>query len=139
MYMVCPSNLVTDCRRMEQAASGQCDLHGSGWKLVNLSDEPAVASPKQPEPHLTVTVDERRVPGSGGCSQVTGSFERDGDRLCFSRMVSTMTACPDGMEQEKRPLSELERIPRCCSRGGRLEQVDGIGTAIVRFDAVRLK
>lgn len=70
---------------------------------------------------------------------MTGSFERDGDRLCFSRMVSTMMACPDGMEQEKRLLSELERIPRCCSRGGRLEQVDGIGTAIARFDAVRLK
>jgi len=137
--MVCPSNLVTDCRRMEQAAPGQCDLHGSGWKLVNLSDEPAVASPEQPEPHLTVTVDEQRVPGSGGCSQVTGSFERDGDRLRFSRMVSTMMACPDGMDQEKRLLDGLERVKRYRSRGGRLEQVDGIGTAIARFDAVRLK
>jgi len=106
---------------------------------VNLSDEPAVASPEQPEPHLTVTVDERRVPGSGGCSQVTGSFERDGDRLRFSRMVSTMMACPDGMDQEKRLLDGLERVKRYRSRGGRLDQVDGIGTAIARFDAVRLK
>lgn len=119
---------------MEQAASGQCDLHGRCWKLVRLGDEPVVASPKQLESHLTVAADERRVAGSRGCNRVTGSFAHDGDRLRFGRMVSTIMTYSDGMDQEKRLLRGLERIPRCCSRGGRLEQVNGIGIVIARFD-----
>jgi heat shock protein HslJ len=56
--------------------------------------------------------DELRVAGSGGCNNLMGGFELDGDRLRFARVASTMMACPEGMEQERAFLAALEQLAR---------------------------
>jgi heat shock protein HslJ len=114
-------------------------LRGTYWKLVRLGDDPVTAAANQREAHLIFANDTLRVAGSGGCNRVTGGFDIDGDRLCFSRMAATMMACPDGMEQERRFLGALEHVERYRIRGSHLELLDAEGAVSARFEAVALE
>ena len=111
-------------------------LRGTQWKLVRLGETLVEAAGKQREPHLILASSEPRVSGNAGCNRVAGSFEVDGDKLRFSRMVSTRMACVAGMEQEQRFLQSIEKVERYRIKGSELELLDAGGTVIARFQAV---
>ena len=111
-------------------------LRGTHWKLVRLGETPAEAAGKQREPHLILASAEPRVSGSGGCNRVAGSFELDGDKLRFGRMLSTRMACVAGMEQEQRFLQSIEKVERYRIKGSDLEMLDARGAVLARFQAV---
>lgn len=118
-----------------------CDTPGSDsplgdthWRLVRLLDRPA-AYARQTEPHLVFDVQTGRVSGSGGCNQLLGGFEQQGERLKFKALASTMMACPEGMDQEVRLLQSLERVELFRLRGNHLDLLDAQGAMIARFEA----
>jgi len=82
-------------------AAADSALRGTYWKLVRLGGSPVTAGAKQREAHLVLATDKLSVSGSGGCNRINGSFTIEPGRLRFGRMVSTMMACPEGMEQER--------------------------------------
>jgi putative lipoprotein len=105
------------------------------WKLVRLIGTPVVAASQQQEPNLVFDSQSRRVTGSGGCNRLTGSYEFNGDKLTFSQMASSMMACPNGMETERRFLTALQRVSQLKIMGGQLELLDGSGNVIAVFEA----
>jgi copper homeostasis protein (lipoprotein) len=89
--------------------------------------------------HLIFANYQPRISGSGGCNRLTGSFERDGDKLRLGRMAGSMMACPTGMEQEQRFLQSIEKVERYRIAGSHLEMLDATGAVIARFEAVALR
>lgn len=111
-------------------------LRGTYWKLVRLGQTPVQAVGNQRQPHLIFAANEPQVSGNGGCNSISGSFELDGEKLRLRHMVSTMMACPSGMEQERRFLRSLEKVARFRISGGRLEMFDAAGAVIAQFEAM---
>lgn len=77
-----------------------------------------------------------RVSGSGGCNRIGGSATVKGDRMTFSRMISTQMACtPALMHQESRFLDALADVRRfrVDARRHKLLLRDAGGKTILRF------
>lgn len=121
------------------APKGQTPLRGTHWKLVALNGKPVRVIKDQREPHLILDAKELRLSGSGGCNNVMGGFEIDGDTLRFTQMASTMMMCPDGMEQERAFLQTLESVARYRIAGDALTLSDGKGKAVAKLRAVAVR
>ena len=79
------------------------------WKLVELNGKKVQNTEKDKrEPHMILKAENNRVHGSGGCNTFNGSFElREGNRISFSKIVSTLMAC-ENMETEAQFFKVLE-------------------------------
>lgn len=117
--------------------AGSLPLLDTYWKLVQLGGEPVAES--QREPHLLFAGDTSRATGSGGCNGIMGGFELKGDSLRLGQMVSTMMACPQGMEQEYQFLEALKTVVGYRVEGDRLALLDDGGVAVARFEAVNVR
>ncbi len=117
------------------ADAAGASLEGTNWRLIQLGDAPVTAHSPQQEAHLILDRKSRRVGGSGGCNQLTGSYELSGEQLTFSAMAGTMMACFDGMETEKAFLGALVQAKRWRIAGQRLELFDTAGKMLARFEA----
>jgi heat shock protein HslJ len=106
-------------------------LENNDWKLTDLGGA-AVASGVH-QPHFILTSKTHHVTGSGGCNRVMGSYEVKDDRLTFSQMVSTMMACPQGMDTEKAYLDALRKVQKYTIEGQDLTLMDGDGQVVARF------
>ncbi|MDM0019868.1 META domain-containing protein [Variovorax saccharolyticus] len=71
-------------------------IEGPVWRLDQLGGEP-VTPGSDPRRDPQVQFDRRngRVSGSGGCNQLSGTFERSGSTLKLSQLASTRMACTD--------------------------------------------
>ena len=91
----------------------QQGLFGVRWRVQELLGSPlGPAAGGQRAPHLILDPSHLRLSGSGGCNRLMGSFSVDGHRLGFKRVVTTMMACPQGMEQERRLIETLGEVQR---------------------------
>ena len=79
------------------------------------------------------------VDGSSGCNSFSGVYELDGAKLNFARMLSTMRACLDGMEQEERFLTALQRVRSFRIAAEELTLLDQNTTVVAVFFAVDLR
>ncbi|PRY21261.1 META domain-containing protein [Aliiruegeria haliotis] len=60
-----------------------CDLQGSEWRATGIGERPV-------DEELIVRFgSDGRLGGSGGCSQMTGSFERDRDEISIGPIATT--------------------------------------------------
>ncbi len=115
-------------------------LAGTYWKATQLLGD-AVAAPgsegaPRQQAHLRFDAAEGRVGGTGGCNRMIGGYKTEGDSIEFTRMASTMMACPDGgMEGDRRLASALEAARRWLVAGPVLELFDAAGTRVARFEA----
>jgi putative lipoprotein len=76
------------------------------------------------------------VSGSGGCNRIGGGATVEGDRMTFSRMISTRMACtPALMHQESRFLDALADVRRfrVDVRRRKLLLLDAGGKTILRL------
>lgn len=80
-------------------------LTGTTWQLVQLDGRSL--QPAEGRYTLTLSADEGRISGTGGCNRLAGPFETDKNRtLKFGPLITTRMACPD-LEQEQRFLQAL--------------------------------
>lgn len=119
--------------------AGDEPLENTYWKLIRLGDTPIGVTEKQREPHLILHPASRRVSASGGCNRLTGSFEREGDRLIFGKMAGTLMACPDGMGIEKLFHQALGQASRFRITRQHLELLDAAGNVVADLEAVHLR
>ncbi len=114
-------------------------LENTYWKLTRLGDAPVVLASTQREPHFILHQQSRRLSGSGGCNQLMGSYELNGDQLTFGQMAGTMMVCAEGMDTEKAFLEALKQVSRSKIVRQHLELFDSSGHLVARFEARHMK
>jgi heat shock protein HslJ len=92
------------------------------WRLAAIDGAPVVPDPQRGAPTLRFGADGR-FSGSGGCNRVMGRYERDGDRLVFKDMASTLMACAG-------PVAALESRVLARLRGTSTWRLDGTGLVL---------
>lgn len=123
---------VDGCGRMTPPG----ELINKYWKLTELEGQPVVVGSGR-EPHLRFQAAGSHVAGSTGCNNLSGTFERHGDRLTLGRMVTTLMACTDSTlsRQEQRLLQALATVDRAGMVGDRLT-LYAHDRPVARFEAV---
>lgn len=108
------------------------------WKLVELRGEKIGKTMR--DAHFILKAHEPRVQGSGGCNGMGGHYElKDENGIRFGQMISTMMACPDGMDVEHAFLTSLEEVETYDVQGDVLILKDKTGDVVSRFEAVYLQ
>lgn len=78
------------------------------WKLTELYGKKISPGDNQKEQHFILSGKDKRITGYGGCNSFAGTYElKEGNRIKFSRLISTMMMCPD-MQNEEQFLKVLE-------------------------------
>ncbi|MDY7115532.1 META domain-containing protein [Halomonas sp. SSL-5] len=114
-------------------------LENTYWKLVTVGEHQAVTIDEAREAHLVLHAEDARLAGSTGCNRMMGDYERDGDRLTFDQVATTMMACPgEVMELEREFLDALGEIASWQVEAENLTLLDDEGEARARFEAVHL-
>ncbi|HET7874943.1 MAG TPA: META domain-containing protein [Methylomirabilota bacterium] len=110
------------------------------WKLIELNGRPAIVPQQGRETHLRLREQDRQAAGSTGCNSFSGQYEREGDRLRFGRMVTTLMACVDPAlnTQEQEFLRMLEAVDRGVAVNDDLTLYAG-ERAVAKFQAVWLR
>jgi len=111
------------------------ELRGTEWQLTHLDGEAIELEEDQRRPNIVLMPDELRLAGFGGCNRLLGGFASHGEQLRFSRMASTMMACPVGMELEQELLQALEATERFRVLGRHLDLYAADDTPVARFVA----
>jgi putative lipoprotein len=111
-------------------------LVGTYWKLVSVAGKNVIpVQDARREPHLTLLPEQHRAIATGGCNQMTGTYQMTETTLQFSAFAATRMACPDVMDQEGALGQAL-----AATRGYRitdttLELVDAKSITRARFEA----
>ena len=115
-------------------------LAGS-WTIKEVNGE-ALPTGMEKQPFLSFDVEKKTVHGNAGCNLVNGGFETeegDATSIAFSRLATTMMACPD-MEWEGKILKALNAVKSFGGLSiGEVGLYDAEGTLLlllVRSDAV---
>lgn len=129
------------CAGFDATSDGPGDepLENTYWKLETVGDREAVAIDEAREAHLVLHAEDSRLAGSTGCNRMMGQYEREGDRLSFAQVATTMMACPDEvMTLERAFLDALGSVDTWQVDGKALTLVDAEGEALAHFEAVHL-
>jgi len=115
-------------------------LTGRYWRLVELRGKKIEKAEDQPkEVFLFFNTDGKSVHGNGGCNSIHGGVElTEMNRIKFSKMASTMMACPN-MEDEREFLQMLETVDNCNLSGDTLVLNKARMAPLARFENVFLK
>lgn len=110
------------------------------WRLIELRGKPLAKTENAArEPHLILRSEGNFAGGSAGCNTFRGTFETsEMNRIKFSKMASTMMACPD-MEIERAFLQVLETADNYYLKGDTLILNRARMAPLARFENVFLK
>jgi heat shock protein HslJ len=109
------------------------------WKLIGIMGKAVVLNEKQREPYLMLKIENNRVQGFSGCNLMMGSYElKKGNRIHFSKMASTMMACPH-MQEEREFLNVLEQVDNYTISEGVLMLHKARMAPLATFEAVYLE
>jgi heat shock protein HslJ len=72
-------------------------IQETSWKLIELMGKPVVLSENNKKDiYIILKKEENGVLGFSGCNTIMGKYElKEGYRITFSAMASTMMVCPD--------------------------------------------
>jgi heat shock protein HslJ len=94
------------CKSPQKAATSQPkpqimnpkpEMEETYWKLTELMGKPIVVNEAmKKEIHIILKKEGNRVQGFSGCNTIMGGYTlKEGNRITFTGMASTMMACPD--------------------------------------------
>jgi len=110
------------------------------WKLFELMGKPVVLSENnKKEIYIILKKEENGVLGFSGCNTIMGKYElREGNRITFSAMASTMMACPDlAIETEFNKM--LGAVDNYSLNGNTMTLNKAKMAPMARFEAVEIK
>lgn len=107
------------------------------WKLVELNGKTISRFDKNKRPiQFRLNSKENRVNGFAGCNNFWGSFNlQDGNRISFSKMASTLMACPD-LHLETELYRVLDRADNYAIKNNFLFLNKTKMTPLAKFEAV---
>jgi heat shock protein HslJ len=112
-------------------------LEDSRWRLVSLGGRAIQVPANQGEPWIVLESKSKRVTGSGGCNRISGGYEAARGALRFSRIASTMMACPS-LELETQFLRALDATRADRVSGRTLELLDAKGSVVAVLEEANL-
>jgi heat shock protein HslJ len=110
------------------------------WKLTELMGQPIVKTENmRSEIHIILKKEGNRVQGFSGCNTIMGGYElKEGNRITFSQMASTMMAC-DEMETESLFNKMLGEVDNYSIKGNSMTLNRARMAPMARFEAVLMK
>jgi copper homeostasis protein (lipoprotein) len=112
-------------------------LEDSRWRLVSLGGRAIQVPVNQREPWIVLESKTNHVTGSGGCNRISGGYEAGRGALRFSRIASTMMACPS-LELETQFLRALDATRSDRVSGRTLELLDAKGSVVAVLEEANL-
>lgn len=111
------------------------------WRLTELMGK-AVPAAADPMNNITLKFNkaENRVSGFSGCNTYSGGYtSTEPLRIKFAQMISTMKACPAGMEIESEYLQMLTGVDNYTLNGNVLSLNKARMAPLAKFETVRAK
>jgi heat shock protein HslJ len=110
------------------------------WKLIELTGNKIPVKARQnSEAHFILKTGDNKVAGNGGCNSFSGTYELlEGNRIRFSKMISTMMAC-ENMDTEYGLLKVFETADNYTLKGDTLSLNKARMTPLAKFEAVFMK
>lgn len=147
-YLVGENKLVqfdTKGNRMAETEEGKYTLPKVSnvvekyWKLIEINGKEVVPAEHQvKEANMILRIGENRVNGNGGCNSFNGTYViRNGNRISFSPMASTMMACMN-MDIESQFFKALEMVDNYAVKGDTLSLNRARMAPLARFVAVHM-
>ncbi len=131
--------LFIGCAKQETQKTINIDneISNKYWKLTQIENNTISVYPKQREAHIILN--EQRISGSDGCNRIMGSYTINENKLIFSKVASTMRACPQGMQQAYKFKNNLEKAQKFKVNNDKLSIFDKDSNKILEFKAVYLR
>lgn len=116
------------------------ELQETYWKLIELMGKPVVTNENmKKEIHIILKKEGNRVQGFSGCNTIMGQYEmKEGNRIAFSGMASTMMACPD-LATESEFNKMLGTVDNYSINGNTMTLNKARMAPMARFEAVVMK
>lgn len=120
-----------------QVAEPDQSLRDTRWQLDTIIDGSTASSAAGDMRAFLVFRKDGSVRGNAGCNQLTAQYQRDGDQLRFSQIITTRKSCGQPHDRiEQSVLTVLESSPRVEIEANRLTLTSdsGKGLAFVAGD-----
>ena len=133
------SGKMADLYQLHKDLSGYTDheLVGKKWKLVEMNGRPVANTAGELDYFIQMDNEENRIFGYAGCNNFFGTYElKEGLRVKFSQIGSTMMACPD-MNTEKELFQILETVDNYRVNKNTLELNKARMMPMARFELVK--
>lgn len=109
------------------------------WKLIGIRGKAVVLKENQREPYIMFKIENNRLQGFGGCNLLMGAYEvLEGQRIRFSKVASTMMACPY-MQEEQAFFKVLEQADNYTIKEGVLMLHKARMAPLATFEAIYLQ
>ena len=122
------------CERQQAAAS----LRNTYWRLDQLDGEMIVPNPSDREAHMVLETDaDDSFRATLGCNQMRGTVINEANGISFSRVASTMMACPPPLDTLETTFGMmLSEVVRFGITGETMVLSDDLGEPRAVFSAV---
>lgn len=112
-------------------------LFGTWWRVEAIGGRKAEFLRGQRRDMHIILYSSRKMVGSGGCNQISGSFIHSPGSIRFGAIASSKMSCqPTVMARERAFIAALRKADSYIVRGRRLTMYDRSGHGILRFIAV---
>jgi heat shock protein HslJ len=139
MFVVTLLLILTACNSPKKIGESSApELTETYWKLSELMGKPITGpSATGKEMYIKLIKEGNMVQGHGGCNSFRGKYEiKDGNRISFSGLASTMMACPD-MENESAFMKAVESADNYVISGNSLQLNKAKMAPLAKFEAVK--
>lgn len=115
-------------------------MQNTRWELVEIMGKPVTKTETQRQGiFITFDGEKNRVNGFGGCNNFMGGFEiKEGNRIKFEQMASTMMAC-ENMEMETTLMQTLQQVDNYTIKDNILSLNRARMAPLLKFTAVKDK
>jgi heat shock protein HslJ len=139
MIMISSFCMLMACTPKPAVTSSKPALEGTYWVLTELQGKAVTPPAAGQKPYfIYFSKNKSRVSLSGGCNVMGGSYElREGNRITFGNMMSTMMACPD-MTVEEALRKMPEAVDNYAILGDELMFAKARMAPYVRFKAAKV-
>lgn len=127
-------------QKQPQITTTKMEIQETYWKLTELMGKPVVMNESmKKEIHIILKKEENKVQGFSGCNTIWGRYElKEGNRIAFLGMASTMMACPD-MATESEFNKMLDAVDNYSINGNSMTLNKAKMAPMARFEAVVMK
>ena len=113
-------------------------LESTTWKLISMPNAVVRTGTPEREANFVLRASDQTISGTGGCNSFGGNYNLNGDRISFTRVMSTMRACADPVANntEQLFLRALSRTYRWRIVGQNLDLLDSSGSVLAQLQPV---
>lgn len=132
--------ILAKVQETEKSDSEEVTLINTHWELTEIMGKPVTKAETQRKAiFIMFDSENKRVNGFGGCNNFMGGFEmKEGNRISFSQMASTMMAC-ENMEMEASFMQTLQQVDNFAMKDNVLSLNKAKMSPLLKFSAVKDK